>query len=864
MVSFRSDMARGPPLDVGPNDEIVDHRREQVGEQDGQHHAFRKGRVDDADHHHHHADQRAVDPLAGIGHRGRHRIGGHVHHAEGIAADHEMPVPGHGEHRIGVRTDPVEQRGKADHADHHAGDDAPGGDPHQHQNPAAGQDDQRAGLADRTRHQAEEGVPPAQPVGHHRVDAPRGGGGEGGGARVAVHRHPHLIPRHEGGVGEEQEGARHQGRIHEVLAGAAEDLLAQHHAEADPQRRLPQRQIGRQDQREQHRGDEKAFVDLVPADRGEQHFPGDADDEDRRIERQEIEPALNQVVPRARRIDPGQQAQNRETPAVLRRQQVGVGGERQIGLIADVPHAERHDRKCGQPHRGHHPLQVHGVAHVRRGAGDRIGAVEQRVDGFVQRLEAMERATRLAMAADLVQNVSQPHASALSLDASQHVPQHRTVFVFARAHIGAQGQVLFVEFQTTQLLRGLGVAHQQRAQQLRGQDVQRHHRLVVAYRHHGARAAVGGGGEGQQPASQPGGQEGPGDRVLVRAGAQIVHELAVAAFGQTAHLNVIAPQPVRRAARGAPAEDRAGDDALLARLQFAVGQIGQGGAQAGAQKPGIPDGGTGQRDDALDPRATGDEQLADGDDVLIADVPDRLFRADRIEEMDVRPRQTGGVRPLEDFRVDALDPLARQRGPRGPAQEHLRQPRQHHQPLREGLGLPGDHHGGVRRQGMGVQRGDEDRGRPGADRGHLAVGAGAQGGPQTRLLKVLAHLGVAQGRQIPGVVTGEIDGVVALDRDHDGLEPALLAPVDVADQARRGRGEVNAGIVLVGEQGLAQPDPFALLHQHRGLQVGIVEPHQRDAADGVSIVDFLYGIAFDRQVQTAFDLHHKAHVSIES
>jgi hypothetical protein len=88
--------------------------------------------------------------------------------------------------------------------------------------------------------------------------------------------------------------------------------------------------------------------------------------------------------------------------------------------------------------------------------------------------------------------------------------------------------------------------------------------------------------------------------------------------------------------------------------------------------------------------------------------------------------------------------------------------------------------------------------------------------------------------------------------------------VDVADKARCGRGEVNAGIVLVGEQGLAQPDSLALLHQHRGLQVGIVEPHQRDAADGVSIVDFLYGIAFDRQVQTAFDLHHKAHVSIES
>jgi hypothetical protein len=56
--------------------------------------------------------------------------------------------------------------------------------------------------------------------------------------------------------------------------------------------------------------------------------------------------------------------------------------------------------------------------------------------------------------------------------------------------------------------------------------------------------------------------------------------------------------------------------------------------------------------------------------------------------------------PLEDFRVDALAPLARQRGARGPAQEHLRQPRQHHQTLREGLGLPGDHHGGIGRQGM--------------------------------------------------------------------------------------------------------------------------------------------------------------------
>src|SRR5690606_19854202 len=120
------------------------------GEQDRQHHALGEGRVDHTDQHDHHADQGAEDPLAGVGHGSRYRVGGHEEHAEGEAAHYQVPVPGHGEHRVGGGADAVEQQAQTDHAQHHASNDAPGGDLGDQQDQAADGDGQRAGFTERT------------------------------------------------------------------------------------------------------------------------------------------------------------------------------------------------------------------------------------------------------------------------------------------------------------------------------------------------------------------------------------------------------------------------------------------------------------------------------------------------------------------------------------------------------------------------------------------------------------------------------------------------------------------------------------------------------------------------------------------
>ena len=69
------------------------------------------------------------------------------------------------------------------------------------------------------------------------------------------------------------------------------------------------------------------------------------------------------------------------------------------------------------------------------------------------------------------------------------------------------------------------------------------------------------------------------------------------------------------------------------------------------------------RDDEVHVQAAGGEQLAEGDDVLVADVPDDLALADRVEEMDVCPGETGRVRARELGHLQVGDALGwRQRG----------------------------------------------------------------------------------------------------------------------------------------------------------------------------------------------------------
>ena len=58
-----------------------------------------------------------------------------------------------------------------------------------------------------------------------------------------------------------------------------------------------------------------------------------------------------------------------------------------------------------------------------------------------------------------------------------------------------RGEEILVELEGAELLRHRQVTHQKRSQQVRGEDVEGHHLLVHADRHHCARRAVGVGRE---------------------------------------------------------------------------------------------------------------------------------------------------------------------------------------------------------------------------------------------------------------------------------------------------------------------------------------------------------------------------------
>src|SRR5690606_32448407 len=139
--------------------------------------------------------------------------------------------------------------------------------------------------------------------------------------------------------------------------------------EADTQSNLPERNARRQDQRKEHRGDEETLVDLMLADGSKEHLPETADYEGHGIDGHEPGGAMDDVVPDARRIEPGKHGNQINTTAVLGFQQLGVARKDAAGLVAYVPHAEEHCREGTQPDGDHHPLEVDTVPHVGGGFG---------------------------------------------------------------------------------------------------------------------------------------------------------------------------------------------------------------------------------------------------------------------------------------------------------------------------------------------------------------------------------------------------------------------------------------------------------------------------------------------------------------
>ena len=85
------------PFDVAGHHEVVDQGSHDIHQQNGQHHAFRVGRVDDTHKHSEYSDENAVDPAPFVGLGCRDRVGGHENRAEGPASQYEMPQDWGGE-----------------------------------------------------------------------------------------------------------------------------------------------------------------------------------------------------------------------------------------------------------------------------------------------------------------------------------------------------------------------------------------------------------------------------------------------------------------------------------------------------------------------------------------------------------------------------------------------------------------------------------------------------------------------------------------------------------------------------------------------------------------------------------------------
>src|SRR5690554_2076415 len=205
-----------PPFDVGLNHVVVHQRREQVSEQDGQHDAFREGRVDYPDQHGHHAHQDAEAPAAGVGHGCRHWVRRHEHHTEGKTAHDQVPVCRHVEERVGVGTDDVQQQGHTDHADHHTTDDAVGGNLHGQQDQAADQNRDGGGFTHGTLDGADKGVHPTNVL-LQGFQAARRRPAQCGCTTEAVNGSPYGVAGDLRRVREVQERTAGQRRVQEVL-----------------------------------------------------------------------------------------------------------------------------------------------------------------------------------------------------------------------------------------------------------------------------------------------------------------------------------------------------------------------------------------------------------------------------------------------------------------------------------------------------------------------------------------------------------------------------------------------------------------------------------------------------------------------
>ena len=185
---------------------------------------------------------------------------------------------------------------------------------------------------------------------------------------------PYIVARHPSGVGEEKEGARHQGGIEEIHARAAEDLLADDDGKGHGQSELPQRCGDWHNHRDDETCDQKAFVHLMVTYLREGEFDAQTDD--------------------IRHCQHGQHAKEAEPKAIPptghRAQLVRPIRCMEGGLVADVPHAEKHSRNEGDDDHDHGAFQIDGIANMAAALGDPIGCEGKGFKGLKSALKPCE------------------------------------------------------------------------------------------------------------------------------------------------------------------------------------------------------------------------------------------------------------------------------------------------------------------------------------------------------------------------------------------------------------------------------------------------------------------------------------------
>ncbi|MNN41438.1 hypothetical protein D3C81_1555570 [compost metagenome] len=164
---------------------------------------------------------------------------------------------------------------------------------------------------------------------------------------------------------------------------------------------------------------------------------------------------------------------------------------------------------------------------------------------------------------------------------------------------------------------------------------------------------------------------------------------------------------------------------------------------------------------------------------------------------------------------------------------------------------------------MGVHGGDEDRAGDSIDGRHPAERAGTQRGPEAGLHQVVAYLPGVEVVESFGGVLGEADLFVPIEIDHHRLQHALLAAVDGADHAGTGSGVDHPGVLLVGEQRLAELDPVSHLHIHGRLHAVVIEADDGHAPHRTPGLDTLDRLACHRQVQPPLDFDHSFRLTLE-